>query len=162
MELTTIELFREEMKFNAGHFTIFSATEREALHGHQFTVGVSITAEVGEGGIAFDYGVYKTKIISLCSQLNEIFLIAGDSPYLAIERDEEFIYLLFNGERIPFLEKDVLIMPLRNITVEELSRWFLLQLTSSEEELINFRIHEIVVKVYSCPGQSGSCRWRRG
>ena len=45
-EATTLELCQEEMKFSAGHFTILSATERERLHGHNFTVYVAITGVV--------------------------------------------------------------------------------------------------------------------
>ena len=37
-QLTTIELSKEYLKFSAGHFTVFSATERERLHGHNFSV----------------------------------------------------------------------------------------------------------------------------
>ncbi|MEM1282097.1 MAG: 6-carboxytetrahydropterin synthase [Chlamydiota bacterium] len=156
MQLTTIELHKEEMKFNAGHFTIFSATERERLHGHQFTVQAQITAEVGEGGITFDYGIYKKKIIHLCRQLNEIFLIAGHSPYLNISRDDQYTYLTFNEEKIPFLEKDIFILPIRNVTVEELSQWFITQLTKNPKELEKHHIHEMTIKVFSSPGQSGS------
>ena len=32
-ELTTIEIDKENLKFSAAHFTIFSGTERERLHG---------------------------------------------------------------------------------------------------------------------------------
>ena len=42
---TTLELYKEEMKFSAGHFTIFSATERENLHGHNFSVYVAPCAD---------------------------------------------------------------------------------------------------------------------
>lgn len=162
MQLTTIELYKEEMKFNAGHFTIFSPTERERLHGHQFTVQAQITAEVGESGITFDYSIYKKKIIALCRQLNEIFLVAGDSPHLKITHDDQYTYLEFNGEKIPFLDKDILILPVRNVTVEELSRWFIVQLTQDENELNNHHIHEMTIKVLSCPGQSGSATWSKG
>lgn len=161
MQLTTIDLHKEEMKFNAGHFTIFSATERERLHGHQFTVQAEITSEVGESGITFDYSIYKKKIIALCQELNEIFLIAGESPYLKIERDNNYVYLHFDKEKIPFLEKDILVLPLRNITVEELSRWFLIKLTENKEDLDQHHIHKMIIKVYSCPGQSGSTSWSR-
>ncbi|MFP2903776.1 6-pyruvoyl trahydropterin synthase family protein [Pyxidicoccus sp. 3LFB2] len=56
---TTIELHKEEMKFSAGHFTIFSATHRENLHGHNFTVYVALTGAVVENGLLSDYGPLK-------------------------------------------------------------------------------------------------------
>ena len=52
-------------------------------------------------------------------------------------------------------------MPLTNITVEELSRWFVKELIKDNEELTRHRIEKIVVKVFSAPGQSASHEWQR-
>ena len=41
-DTVTIRLAKENMKFSAAHFTIFSASERERLHGHNFRVEVDI------------------------------------------------------------------------------------------------------------------------
>ena len=51
------------------------------------------------------------------------------SPYLSIETDNEFTYVLFNGERIPFLDRDLTLLPIRNVTVEELAHHLLERLT---------------------------------
>lgn len=52
-------------------------------------------------------------------------------------------------------------MPLANITVEELSRWFVEELIKDKAELDSHRIEKIVVKVFSAPGQSASHDWQR-
>ena len=52
-QITTIELFKEDMKFSAAHYTIFSATERETLHGHNFNVHAAITAQIHDLGMLF-------------------------------------------------------------------------------------------------------------
>ena len=44
--LTTIEIAKQYLHFSAAHFTIFNATERERLHGHNFRIAVAITGEV--------------------------------------------------------------------------------------------------------------------
>ena len=44
--LIRIELSKEYLNFSAGHFTIFSATERENLHGHNFQVRGAVTAAI--------------------------------------------------------------------------------------------------------------------
>lgn len=158
--LTTIELHKEDMKFAAGHYTIFSPDERETLHGHTFNVFAAITAEVDENGMAFNYDVYKTKLRDLCRSLSQIFLIAGNSPYQKIEEDGDYIYIHFAEEKIPFLKRDVKILPMRNISVEELSQWFIKQLTN-QEDLEKYAIHAIKIKVYSGPGQAGTAVWHR-
>jgi 6-pyruvoyltetrahydropterin/6-carboxytetrahydropterin synthase len=159
--LTTVELQKESMKFSAGHTTIFSATEREPLHGHMYGVYLALSTMVEENGMTFDYRYYKKRIHVLCSQLNQTFLMPQFSPFLDYSEDAEYYYFTFNHKKIPFLKEDVTLMPLTNITVEELSRWFVSELISDEDELTKNRIERIVVKVSSAPGQSASHEWKR-
>lgn len=159
--LTKIELSKENMTFSAGHFTIFSATERENLHGHNFLVEVSFDTEVMENGMAFNYDIYKKVILELCQFLNEVVLLPSESPYLKIEESDEYIYALFNNgrEKIPFLKRDVKLLPLRNISVEELSHWFLQKILVYVEANPQHLIHAIETKIFSEPGQSASSFW---
>lgn len=158
---TTIELFKEGMKFSAGHFTIFSKTERENLHGHNFNVYVSINADIMENGMCFDYGIYKDRIIKLCKELNEIFIIPKLSKYLKIEEDDKYVYVYFNEEKLFFLKRDVLLLDIENATLEEFSRIFVEKLTENKKELEEFKINEINVKVFSGYGQSANCKWTK-
>ncbi len=158
MKFTTIELFKEAMKFSAAHFTIFSSTERERLHGHNFTVHAEIKAEINDNGITFDYGLYKEKILELCRSLNEYLLLPTLSPYLAVRQIDQEVHAIFAKEKLVFLARDVRLLPIRNITVEELASWFLEQLVQSSE-LKNLAICGLVIKVFSGPGQSGSASW---
>lgn len=159
--LSTIELQKETMKFNAGHTTIFSATERENLHGHMYTVYLALSTWIEENGMTFDYRYYRDRIHVLCKQLNQTFLMPLHSPYLRITEDSEYYYFNFNGKVMPFLREDITLLPLSNITVEELSRWFVHELIKDKDVLDKHRIEHIVVKVFSAPGQSASYRWRR-
>ncbi|HVT62448.1 MAG TPA: 6-carboxytetrahydropterin synthase [Legionellaceae bacterium] len=159
--LTTVELQKESMKFSAGHTTIFSQTEREPLHGHMYQVYLALTTWVEEHGMTFDYRYYKKKIHELCKYLNQTFLMPAHSPYLIYEEDNDYLYFTFNHKKIPFLREDVTLLPVVNITVEELSRWFVNELVADEEELKRHRIEQIVVKVFSAPGQSASHTWHR-
>jgi len=159
--MTTIELKKEHFKFSSGHFTIFSDTERENLHGHNFQVQVCFNAEVDENGIAVDYGILKRKIEELCQQLNEHFLLPANSPYLEIEISDEYIFAVFNKERIPFLKRDVLILPVANVTLEELSNWFLSQFLEDQSLIEGVRVREIKVMAFSGPGQSASAIWKK-
>lgn len=158
--LTTVELQKETMKFSAGHTTIFSATEREPLHGHMYSVYLGLTTWVEENGMTFDYRYYKEKIHKLCRHLNQTFLMPQYSPFLQYDEDQEYYYFTFNGKKIPFLKEDVTLLPLTNITVEELSRWFVHELIQDQMELKRHRLTKIVVKVFSAPGQSASHQWQ--
>lgn len=158
---TTIELQKEYLSFSAGHFTLFSPTDREPLHGHNFSVAVSFDTWVGELGLAFDYRIYKRIVLEICERLHHHMLIPTESPYLEVTSDDTYYYVHFNQEKIPFLKSDVILVPLRNISVEELSHWIILELTQDQNRLQQHEIDKIVVKVFSAPGQSGSTTWVR-
>lgn len=154
--LTTVDLYKDDFSFSAGHFTIFSATEREDLHGHNYYVSASLCTELNEAGLSFDYRFYKNKLLSICSRLDRKFLLAGKSRYLRIEDHDDMLFAHFNNERIPFLKRDALVLPITNVTIEELSKWFLEQLLEDQESLKAHQIKEITIKVYNGPAQSGS------
>lgn len=147
------------MKFSAGHFTIFSDNERERLHGHNFTVYCAMTAEVGAHGLVADYRQDKVRLLALCAELNEIFLLPGKSPFLRIEAGGGQLTAHFAGEAIPFLERDVKILPVRNVTLEELSSYLLGELVGDGQSMRERRVREVMVKVGSGPGQFASSRW---
>lgn len=157
--LSTIELYKENMKFSAGHFTIFSENKREKMHGHNYTVYAAITTLVTKNGLSFDYRFYKDKLLTLCRQLNESFLLPNQSPFLTIEEKGDYYYARFHREKIPFLKSDVTLLPVTNVTVEELSKWFISQLITDKNELSKNAIRAITIKVSSSPGQSGSAQW---
>lgn len=159
--LSTVELQKESMKFSAGHTTIFSATEREPLHGHMYQVYLALSTWVEANGMSFDYRYYKERINQLCRQLNQTFLMPQYSPFLDYAEDKDYYYFTFNHKKIPFLKEDVTLMPLTNITVEELSGWLVAELIKDEAALEEHRIVKVVVKVFSAPGQSASREWHR-
>jgi 6-pyruvoyltetrahydropterin/6-carboxytetrahydropterin synthase len=160
--LTTLELFKEAQKFSAGHFTIFSADHRENLHGHNFTVYVALTGEVGEDGLMADYVGFKKEVEALCASWNETFFLPARSPHLRIERaDEREVVARFADETLRFLPRDVTLLDAANATLEELARLFGERLVADGRRLEAARVHEVVVKVASGPGQWASWTWSR-
>lgn len=158
--LASLEIHKEEFSFSAGHFTIFSATERESLHGHNYYVSISFDMKIEHNGLSFDYRHYKKKMLMLCDQLDRHFLLPSESPYLKIEDGGEYWYAYFDNKKLPFLKEDVIILPLSNITIEELSHWFLQKLLEDQPELERHAIHGLTVKVFNGPGQSGGSCWK--
>ena len=130
-QLTTLYIDKERHKFSAAHYTIFSATERERLHGHNYSVSACIVAPMGDNGFAADYNVYKHRLGALCEQLDEYMLLAGQSPYQQIAEDGAYYRVDFAAEQMLFLRSDTLVLPIRNATVEELSRYLLQGLIAS-------------------------------
>lgn len=159
--ITRIELFKENFKFSSGHFTIFSATERENLHGHNFTLHAVFDAEVQENGMIFDYYLAKRFLEAECRELNEYFLLPAQSKHLRIEEDADYVYACFASEKIPFLRRDIRILPVENISVEELSHYFLQRFLAEFMAKNQFPISYAEIKVFSGPGQSGATVWKK-
>ena len=160
-KISTIELQKENMDFSAGHFTIFSATEREPLHGHNYNVCVALTTEVDDNGLSFDYRFYKDKVIQFCQQLNQTFLLPSQSKHLKITEQDCSYLVIFNQEKLSFLKKDATLVPLTNITVEELSSWFVEKIIEDKALLDEHKIQSIVVKEFSGPGQAVSAQGKK-
>ena len=156
---TTIEISKEYLHFAAAHFTLFSATERENLHGHNFHVTLNATATIQDNGLTFDYNILKTTLKALCDEYDEQVLMPTQSPYLEIENDGEFTYVLFNGERIPFLDRDLTLVPVRNITVEELAHHFLDRLIQ-DPTIAALDIDYLLLRCASGEGQWARAEWR--
>lgn len=156
--LTSIEISKDYLHFNSAHFTIFSANEREDLHGHTFYVAATIDADVQEDGLAFDYNLIKTKLKELCDELDEKVLLPERSPFLTLTRGGDYLIAEFADERIPFLPRDVLTLPVRNITVEELAPWFLERL-HGDEQVVALGLRQFQLRVSSGPGQWATACW---
>jgi len=173
--LSTIKLFKEDMKFSAGHFTIFGPNNRERLHGHNFGVQLSITAPTGDNGMIADYNVYKKAVRKMCDAFDELMLLPGLSPHLKIVpftrhdehgRQSENVTVIFGGKQhgnendsaadeFVFPAADVLVLPLRNITLEELSKHLASCLVEEHAETMRLdKIQSLVVTVSSGPGQT--------
>ena len=155
-QLATLYIDKESHKFSAAHYTIFSATERERLHGHNYSVSAMIAAPMGDNGFAADYNVYKNRIKTLCDELDEYMILPEHRPHQAIEEDGDNYRVRFNGEEMSFLKSDPLVLPLRNATVEEFSHLLLARLLVLSGSDV---IAEVQLCVASGPGQKACARW---
>ncbi len=122
----TINLAKENFKFSGTHFTIFAANEAERMHGHNYQVALHI--EIGNEldpklGFAFDFNTVKPLIKGLCDQLDEYILIPEKSPYLKIEKNTENTVVTFAKKTYSLPNSDIRLLPIVNITVEELARY---------------------------------------
>jgi len=157
--LATIELHRDELKFSAGHLMLLSANQREALHGHDYQLNVAFLTEVGDNGLAFDLRDYREQLQVLCQQLDYHFVLPSNSPYLRLSETENHWEISFAKETFTFLKKDTVVLPITNVTLEELSWWFLQQLIQSPASLKKLGIQAITMRIFNGRGESVSCDW---
>ncbi len=161
VRLATIRIAKEYLKFSAAHFTVFSATERERVHGHNFSVSADITAQVDSNGMTSNYRLYKDALQQCCEALDEYVLLPGQSPHLDISKNNDQYQVGFNGQTLYFPIEDTRLLPIRNTTVEEFSHYILQQLLVDKALSDNVDLWALSVSVSSGPGQSGETIWQR-
>ena len=155
-QLATLHIDKQAHKFSAAHFTIFSSTERERLHGHNYGVSARIVAKMGENGFSADYNLYKRCLQKLCDAHDEYMLLPGTSPWLTIAEENSEYYATFAGKTLRFPVDETLVLPIVNVTVEALAH-YLLDLVLTEGGLGD--LTELELFVTSGDGQTSSASW---
>ena len=155
-QITTIDISKEDLKFSCAHFTIFSSSERERLHGHNFKVRAKVTAPVDDNGMCFNYQEIKSRLRQICRNLDEYVLLPGKSPYLKIKEIDDNFHVNFNNENLIFPVSDTQILNIRNTTVEEFSYFILDQMVNQDNFFIENSVKKITIGVSSGDGQWGS------
>ncbi len=155
-----IEIAKQALNFSAAHFTIFSATEREDLHGHNWQVECELSSVIDDNGLIFDYAIIKRLIKEICDELDEKTILPEKSPHLTLSKEDPYVIATYGDERIPFLPRDVITLPIANASVEELA-YYLLDRVMGHPDIANEDIRDMTVRVSSSPGQNGSASWRK-
>lgn len=150
-QCVTLQFNRGKLRFSAGHFTMFSATDREPLHGHNYWLEARLKAGIGSPGITFDYRIFEEKLIALCRRLHLHCLMPTESPFLTIEARDRHYHIQFDQDTMLLPKTDVVLLPLANISVESLSQWFVDELAKDQEFLTTLLIREVVVAVFNGP-----------
>lgn len=153
-----IDIHKEAHHFSCAHFTIFSATERENLHGHNYSVKARAQCTIANTGLCFDYNELKKMIERVCDSLDETTLVPALSPYVSIRQEENYVCVDFADETMKFLPRDVMVLDVRNVTVEELANWFIAKLTSLQE-FQRLSIVRFELSVSSGPSESATATW---
>lgn len=160
--MVKITVKREDMKFSCAHFTIFSKTERERVHGHNFRVWAELWSSVDSNGMAIDYTIIRKIILNTCKELNEHMLIPEFSPHLKINKESSKIEITFNNQSMMFLNSDVKILQLLNITNEELCKIFIAAILDKVDCVENFKLcSKFAIFISSSPGNNVMVDWIR-
>lgn len=120
----TLTLAKEDFKFSSAHFTLFSAEEAELLHGHNYQVGVEFEGPtLDEEGLLISFVETKKAIRALCEELDTQLLIPQNSPHLAFDLADGHIEIRFLDRAYRVPERDVLLLPEVNTSIEVLARY---------------------------------------
>lgn len=160
MPEVTLRLDKEAFKFSASHFTIFSATHRENLHGHDYDLAVELVVDPGEDGLAFDYNLAKQALQALCDDHDETVLLPAQSPHLRVEQQEGQVHCSFAGQAFTLLTRDVKLLPLTNVTIEALALYLTALYAAELEGCPGISLGRL--SLGAGPGQTATAEWQPG
>ncbi|UOF02114.1 6-pyruvoyl trahydropterin synthase family protein [Bdellovibrio reynosensis] len=126
MSTTTLHLAKQNFKFSAAHFLIFDEKHAERLHGHNYQVRVDIKAptdkELHGDGYFMDFNVFKKYIKRRLDQWDEIVLLPKEHPDMKFNQTDKSLEVTFRDRFYVFPLSEVLLLPVSNTSVEQLSR----------------------------------------
>ena len=124
--MTTLHLAKQNFKFSAAHFLIFDEKHAERLHGHNYQVKVDITApteeDLHEEGYFLDFNVFKKFIKARLDVWDEIVLLPAKHPDMKFKHTDKSLEVTFRDRFYVFPKNEVLLLPVSNTSVENLSR----------------------------------------
>jgi 6-pyruvoyltetrahydropterin/6-carboxytetrahydropterin synthase len=119
-----VSVTKEDLVFAAAHFITFAGHRCETLHGHNYRV--SVTLEGGlepESWFVADFSVVKKIMRALTGELDHKVLLPTSNPIVAVTRDGARVLVAVSGEpRYVFPERDCVLLPIPNTTVEMLAQ----------------------------------------
>ena len=148
----TLRLAKGDFKFSAAHFTLFGPTEAEPLHGHNYRVLVEIGGdELDPLGLLVETGILKRRIREILVELDDRVLLPERSPLLEISVEGGGVECRYSDRSYRFPEREVVLLPLVNVTMELLARLVWRQLA---EDLDDVAASELAVEIEETDGQS--------
>lgn len=123
-----VKFSKDRQKFSAAHFTMFEDGTVERLHGHNYTVEVSVYSVHLQRGLVFPFHDAKRHIQSLCDDWDEYVLLPAHHPWLAvgIADGQVDVHLATPAveKTYSFPQEDVIVLDCDNISSEHLARLF--------------------------------------
>jgi 6-pyruvoyltetrahydropterin/6-carboxytetrahydropterin synthase len=153
-----VALEKENFKFSSSHFTIFAKDRAERLHGHNYYAECILWLDSidPELGLAFDFNLVKPMVREITEHLDEYVLIPEKSPFLKVKIEGSSVRVEFSGKTYVLPSEDVRLLPIVNITAEELSRYMaglLLERLKAHPSALA-RIDQIAVGIQETRGQT--------
>jgi len=147
-----LRLAKEDFKFSVAHFTVFSPTVAEDLHGHNYRVRVELAGPATDDvGLLLDLRPIKTEIRRLCAQLDSKTLVPGGSALVGVRPVDGGHEVRYGARLYRLPSADVRVMPIRNTSIEELALWFWREL---EPIVRGGPVTDLSVEIEETAGQS--------
>lgn len=147
MSTTSLQLAKQNFKFSSAHFLIFDEKTAERLHGHNYQVRVEIGIPdqdaIHATGFFIDFNVFKKYIKSALDRWDEMVILPELHPDMKFNHKGPTLEVTFRDRFYAFPVKEVVLLPVTNTSVEQLSRLL------AEDFMKEFKVYKVsFVSVY--------------
>lgn len=120
-----VHVTKDYLVFSSAHFITFAGHRCEALHGHNYRVGVTLDGDLEpDGWYVMDFSVLKQLMRRLCDEIDHKVLLPLSNPKLAVKENGNSVSVAYQGEpRYVFPRGDCALLPIPNTTVEMLAQY---------------------------------------
>lgn len=117
----TIFVAKDSYKFSSAHWTVFPDGTKEALHGHNYMVGLKLRVRDSSVRNMVDFRVIKRVLKPLCDAWDEKIMLPGRNTLVTIHPQGDEIEVKACGKRYVFPKDETVVIPCENICAEQLA-----------------------------------------
>lgn len=158
----TVRLRKAVHVFCAGHFITLADDLCEAVHGHNWTVGVDVEGPPGPHGMVIDFIALRDALAEIVTRLDHRMLLPTKNRFLVVTtaagpggRPETTV--TFRDRRWVFPAEECVLLPVANTTAEWIARWIGGELRDRLAAHGLATLAALRVEVDECLGQSAVC-----
>jgi len=160
LERYSVIVEKQDLQFCSAHFILHKGG-REPLHGHNFHVTVILEGDLTTDHYVIDFGDVKAAARRACAALDHRVLLPGRSDDIHLVAAGQRISVLHGADLLFVLPVgDVCILPLANVTTEQLARYLSNEIVDLLPAEAQQSLQVIEVHVEETPGQRATYRRR--
>lgn len=155
-----VDVKKDYLSFSSAHFITFRGHKCEALHGHNYRMGVAVEGTLdAEALFVLDFAVLKEVAKPMLDAIDHRVLLPGRNPRVTIAHDDDRVLVTVFGEsRYVLPARDVAVLPISNTTAEMLAEHFATEIRAALDAQGVTHLTLIEIEIEESPGQSATYR----
>ncbi len=158
-----VTVSKDYLVFSSAHFITFKGHACEALHGHNYRLGITVEGPIDdESFFVVDFAILKQAARKYVALMDHRVLLPTENPKLAFAEQDGALLVDYLGKpRYRFPVGDVAMLPIGNTTAEMIAEWVA---TNVGRDLVEqgARVTWLELEVEESFGQSATYSTRLG
>jgi 6-pyruvoyltetrahydropterin/6-carboxytetrahydropterin synthase len=154
-----IAVSKDYLVFSSAHFITMKGHHCEALHGHNYRVGIAVEGALDEEALfVIDFSVLKQITRRLVDAIDHRVLLPTGNPKITVREDGDRVLVdVFGEPKYVFPRRDCAILPIGNSTAEKLAEYLALQVRAELGAAGARGLERLEIEVEESAGQTATC-----